>query len=271
MNVATLGPKGTFSHEAVLAYDKDAAISFERTIWDVFDAVDQNKAEVGIVPLENSLSGSVGITVDALMRFHLHIIKEVVIPIKHNLAVEGEESNEEITGVYTHPITYAQSYLYLHRHYPNVAVIETTSNGDSAVRLKRSCRKDRAAIVPQLAAELYGLTIIRRNIQDNKVNMTKFIVVAKEEVARTGNDRTSIAIYPQADKPGLLYNLLGEFARRKINLTKIESVPSKGKLGDYIFYIEFQGHKDEQNVASALKTIEQHFFMKILGSYPRSY
>jgi len=131
--------------------------------------------------------------------------------------------------------------------------------------------KSKSAITSEIASKLYGLRIIKSNIQDNKFNVTRFIVVAKESTKKTARDRTSIAIYPQVDRPGLLYELLGEFAKRKINLTKIESRPSKGKLGDYVFFIDLQGHKDEKKIKDAFHMIEKSSFLKVLGSYPRKY
>lgn len=267
--IATLGPKGTFSHEAALSYKKNSKIAFNRTVWDVFDTVSSKKADLGIVPLENSLSGTVGLTIDALMRFNLNIVDELILPILHNLASYG--TLKTIKTVYIHPVTYEQSERSLRKLFPKADYIETSSNGDSAKRLLKTKDKTKAAVIPSLAAKIYGLKVIKKNIQDNKSNLTKFIVISYKAAKRTGKDRTTITIYPQTDKPGLLYNLLGEFAKRSINLTKIESVPSKGRLGDYIFYIEFEGHKDDENVKKTLKAIESNFFLKVLGSYQRKY
>lgn len=269
MRIAILGPEGTFSHEAALKYKKDAELVFEKTVRDVFESVKNSKADLGIVPVENSISGTVGLTLDALMEFELNIVAEEILPVKHNLVSFG--SLKDIKSIYVHEQTYAQCEKFIRKTLPNAEIIETTSNGVSAQRLAGKKDRAKAAIVPSIAADIYKLKILKKDIQDNKFNVTRFIVIGREEAKKTNYDRTSIAIYPQADKPGLLYNLLGEFANRKINLTKIESRPSKGKLGDYIFFIDMQGHKDDKNIQEAFEAIEKNFFLKILGSYPRKY
>ncbi len=269
MRIATLGPKGTFSHEAVLKRDKNAEILFQNTVWDIFESVNNGEADEGIVPLENSVSGTIGLTMDALMEFDLNIIGEVILPIKHNLV--GHDGMKDINTIYVHPSTYEQCEKFIRKNLPNVHVIQTSSNAASAQKISKGKDKTKAAIVPEEAIKIYELKAIKRNIQDNKFNVTRFIVISKNEAKKTGRDRTSIAIYPQVDKPGLLYSLLGEFAKRKINLTKIESRPSKGKLGDYIFFIDVQGSKEEENIKEAFKVIEENFFLKVLGSYPKEY
>lgn len=268
--IATLGPEGTFSNLAVLNYDKTAKakIVFKRTVWDIFEAVDSGQAEKGIVPIENSVSGTIGSTLDSLMEFDLSIVDELILPIKHNLA--GKGSIKDIKTVYVHPQTYSQCEKFLRKALPEAQIKETTSNAKSAMSVAKQ-DKSKAAITSEIAAKIYGLNVIKDNIQDNKFNVTRFIVIGKKGPKKTGRDRTSIAIYPQADRPGLLYELLGEFAKRKINLTKIESRPSKGKLGDYVFFIDLQGHKDETNIKSTFSIIEKSFFLKVLGSYPRKY
>lgn len=265
MKIITLGPKGTFSHQAALNYGA-TEIEFKKTVRDVFESVD---TAIGLVPIENSVSGTVGLTLDALMDFSLNIVDELILPVKHYLA--GFGSLTDIKIIYSHPQSYAQCEHFLRKNFPDVEIIETSSNGKSAEMVAKLKDKTRAAIVPKIAAELYDLKILKSNIQDNRFNVTRFIVIATSEAKRTGYDRTSIAIYPQIDRPGLLYDLLGEFAKRKINLTKIESRPSKGKLGDYIFFIDFEGHKEEPLVKEALNAIEKEFFLKVLGSYPRKY
>ncbi len=269
MKIATLGPKGTFSHQAAQLVKKDAKIIFCKTIHDVLEKVQGKEAKWGVVPIENSVAGTMGLTLDALMEFDLSICKEKIVPIRHNLVVCKNYS--KIEKIYIHPQTYAQCEHYLKNNYPNCEFIETSSNGKSAELLASSCGSYEAAVVPELAAKIYKLKISQKDIQDNKFNVTRFIVLAENGVRKTGYDRTSIALYPQIDRPGLLYDLLGEFACRKINLTKIESRPSKGKLGDYIFFIDFQGHIEDTKVKKALKALEKVAFLRILGSYPRKY
>lgn len=269
MRIATLGPEGTFSNEAVLKYNKKASIVFQKTIWDVFEAVKLKNTDIGIVPIENSIAGTEGLTLDSLMEFDLNILGELVLEIKHNLASSGPIKG--IKTVYAHPQAHAQCERYLRENLPHAEVIHTSSNGKSAELLSKTKDKDKAAVIPKLAANKYKLKIIKEAIQDNKFNVTRFIVIGENGARKTGKDRTSIAIYPQVDRPGLLYELLGEFAERRINLTKIESRPSKGKLGDYLFFIDMQGHKDEKRIKDAFSVIEKSFFLKVLGSYPRKY
>jgi len=269
MKIATLGPKGTFSHEALLKRNKKAEIIFKNTVWDIFESVEANEVDEGIVPLENSVSGTVGLTLDALMEFDLSIIAEIILPIKHNLV--GHDGVKDIKTLYVHPATYEQCEKFIRKTLPNVKIIQTSSNAASAEIITQKKDKTKAAIVPKEAIEIYKLKAIKKDIQDNKFNVTRFVVINKREAKKTSRDRISIAIYPQVDKPGLLYNLLGEFAKRNINLTKIESRPSKGKLGDYIFFIDMQGSKEDKKIREAFKVIEEDFFLKILGSYPREY
>jgi prephenate dehydratase len=269
MKIATLGPEGTFSHEAVLKRHNKTDIVFKDTVWDVFEAVSKDEVDEGIVPIENSVSGTIGLTLDALMEFDLNIIGEIVLPINHNLV--GYDGTKDIKTLYVHPSTYEQCEKFIRKNLNGVKIIQTSSNATSAKIISEKKDKTKAAIVPKEAIDIYGLKIIKKNIQDNKFNVTRFVVLSKQDTKKTTRDRTSIAIYPQIDKPGLLYGLLGVFSKSNINLTKIESRPSKGKLGDYIFYIDLQGHKEDKIVKEAFKEIENSFFLKILGSYPREY
>lgn len=269
MKIATLGPEGTFSHEAVLKRDRKAEIIFKETVWDIFESVNSNEVDEGIAPLENSVSGTVGLTSDALMEFDLNIIAEIILPIKHNLV--GHDGVKDIKTLYVHPATYEQCEKFIRKNLPGVKIIHTSSNAASAEIIAQKKDETKAAIVPNEAIAIYKLKAIKKDIQDSKFNVTRFIVISKKEAKRTNRDRTSIAIYPQVDKPGLLYSLIGEFAKRSINLTKIESRPSKGKLGDYIFFIDMQGNKEDEKIKEAFGKIEEDFFLKVLGSYPREY
>src|SRR3989344_915267 len=268
MKISTLGPKGTFSHEAALRHNDKSNILFEKTIWDVFESVRSGKSDAGIVPLENSVSGTVGATVDCLHEFDLKIKKEIIVPVKHNLA--SKVPLNKIKTVYATQQAYEQCEQYLRKNIPAAEVIYTSSNSVSAEKLAAS-KGNVAAIVPTLSADIYKLKVIAPSIQDSKFNVTRFILIGKGFSKRTGRDRTSISIYPQVDRPGLLHSLLGEFAKRKINLSKIESRPSKGKLGDYVFFIDLIGYKDDKEIKEAFSTIEKSFFLRILGSYPREY
>jgi prephenate dehydratase len=269
MRISTLGPKGTFSHEALLKRSKNAEIVFKNTVWDIFESVEKGEVDEGIVPLENSVSGTIGLTLDALMEFDLSIVAEIILPVKHNLV--GHDGVKDIKTLYVHPATYEQCEKFIRKNLPEAKIIQTSSNAASAQIIAQKKDKTKAAIVPMEAIEIYQLKAIKKDVQDNKFNVTRFAVISKKPAKKTSRDRTSIAIYPQVDKPGLLYNLLGEFATRKINLTKIESRPSKGKLGDYIFFIDLQGNRDDEKITEAFKVIEDTFFLKVLGSYPKEY
>jgi prephenate dehydratase len=269
MKVAVLGPKGSFSNEAALKYDKDAELVFKKTIWYVFDAIKNLEADIGIVPIENSVSGPVSSTLDSLMEFDFNIIAELLLPIKHNLAGIGKV--DQIRKIYAHPQTLSQCEKFIRKYFPNADISRTSSNSKSAETVSRKNDPTRAAIIPNAAAKIYSLDIIKKNIQDSSHNVTRFIVISRGKAKKTGKDRTSVTIYPQSDKPGLLYSLLGEFANNKINLTKIESRPSKGKLGDYVFYIDFEGHEEDESVKESFEKIKKVAYLRILGSYPRVY
>jgi prephenate dehydratase len=269
MKIATLGPAGTFSHEATIKRDNRSEIIFKNTVWDVFESVSKGKVDEGVVPIENSVSGTIGLTADALMEFDLNIVAEITLQIKHNLV--GPNGINKIKTLYIHPAAYEQCGKFIRKNIPDARIIQTSSNAASAKMISNQKDETKAAVVPKQAVDIYNLKIIKKDIQDNKFNITRFIAISKKENKKTSRDRTSIAIYPQVDKPGLLYSLLGEFAKRKINLTKIESRPSKGKLGDYIFFIDMQGNKEDEDIQQAFKSIEKDFFLKILGSYPREY
>jgi prephenate dehydratase len=180
-------------------------------------------------------------------------------------------NKDNITKIYAHVQAVEQCAKHLREHYPKAEIIFTSSNGKSAEILTKKNDKTRAAIIPKKASEIYKLKIIDSDIQDSKFNTTRFFVIAETDGKKSMKDRTSIAIYPQVDRPGLLHDLLGEFADRKINLTKIESRPSKGKLGDYIFFIDFEGNKADKKIKDAIESIKGSSFVKVLGSYPRKY
>ena len=267
MKVAALGPEGTFSHGAVLKYAADASVVFVPTLYEVFEAVDTGDAEIGVVPIENSLSGTIGLTTDGLMRFSLNVIGEVVLPIRHQLVGTGKLS--DIKKVYVQPQTYDQCITFIREQLHDAQITMTRSNADSAQLLNSDARE--AAIVPSLAVEHYGLTLIQKDIQDDDHNKTRFFVIGKDEVESVEKNKTSIAVTPIEDSPGLLRSLLSAFADRAINLTKMESRPAKSKLGDYIFFIDFQGHRDDDAVKEAFAAIEKEFSLKVLGSYPEAY
>lgn len=270
MKVATLGPEGTFSHQAVLKYLGDTEIIFTKTIRDVFEEVEGGNAKNGIVPVENSVGGSVNFTLDSLLDFNLFIEAEEIMPVSHCLAGDKSFKKDQIKKLYLHEQTYSQCEEYIRKNFPNAKIHETASNSESAILAKRDNLVS-ACMAPEVCANIYDLKLIEKNVQDSRFNVTRFFIISKVKTQPSGFDKTSITVYPHADRPGLLWEILGVFNKKKINLTKIESRPTKGKLGDYIFYLDFEGHQNDKNVRGALVELEKTSFVKLLGSYPRRY
>ncbi|MFH1071692.1 MAG: prephenate dehydratase [Candidatus Glassbacteria bacterium] len=269
MKIATLGPQGTFSHEAAARLEPRAEIIFQRTIRDAVEYVSANRDSAGLVPLENSVSGTVGETLDALTESDLQIEREVIHPVIHHLAVKGE--TDRITTILAHPQSYSQCEKFIRSNYAEAHLIHTSSNGKSAEMLRDTAEKSWGAIVPELAIQLYGLRSVHSRIQDNRYNVTRFVFISRNSTKPSGYDRTSLSLYPQVDYPGLLHEMLGHLSSRGVNLSKIESRPSKGRLGDYIFYMDLQGHQSDERVAEAIEALKKMAFVRVLGSYPRQY
>lgn len=230
-------------------------------------AVSRGEAERAVVPIENSLQGSVTETVDLLVEDDaIAICGEVVLPIEHFLMVQPGAARDAIDVIYSHPQSLGQCRKYLEANFPDIRTEAALSNAEAVIVMMKT--PGAAAIAPERAAEIYGAQIIERNIEDSHVNQTRFVSLAAEGSARTGDDKTSIAFAVAHDRPGTLVSVLHEFADRGINLTKIESRPSGGELGIYIFLIDCEGHRDDQQVAQALAAVkEQANFFKIFGSY----
>jgi len=225
----------------------------------------------GIVPIENSIEGPVGITLDFLAnQIDLNIEKEIIIPVSHNLLIDMESNKEgisvtDIKTVYSHSQALAQCQNYLEIH--NMKTCFTLSTAAAAKSIKGV--REIAAIGTLKAAKLYGLDVIDKNIQDIKNNQTRFIVLSYNKSKITGKDKTSILFSLFEDNPGGLHDILGVFAKDNVNLTKIESRPSKEGLGKYIFFVDFEGHQDSENIADILNIIKtKTSFIKVLGSYP---
>ena len=258
------GPEGTFSHEAASMVSENL-ISY-CSIQQVMGAVESGECIYGVVPIENSIEGPVSLTLDSLVHnFDLKIKNEIVIPINHNLLAATEMSVDDVENVYSHSQALGQCQPYLERH--GITAHYTLSTAAAAKRVAET--KQDAAIGTLKAAELYGLKVIDTNIQENFNNETRFVVLDNEDSPITGNDKTSISFSLFEDKPGGLYELLGLFAENNINLTKIESRPSKEGLGHYIFFIDLEGHRLDENIRNILKDLEENTSdFKILGSYP---
>jgi len=270
--IGVLGPEGTYSEKAAILWSKrrpagqEASMVYFKDFEEVLEAVQSGQVDEGIVPVENSLEGAVTSVMDLLLSKNVVIVGEVNLPIRHCLVGRGEG---EIRVILSHPQALAQCRQYLREHYPH-AEIRTTGSTSHAARLSQEFA-EMAAIAGQDTAERYGLHILAREIQDASDNVTRFIVAARDEAKATGKDKTSLIIYLDKDRPGALFYILEEFAKRGINLTRIESRPSRKGLGDYYFYIDLQGHRQEQDVAEAIEAIKEKAAMvRVLGSYPRA-
>lgn len=266
--VAYLGPAGTNSEVAALRYYPGATLVPFATIPASARAVETGAADRAVVPIENSMQGSVTDTVDLLIRDDgLAICGEIVLPIEHCLMAPPGRARETIEIIYSHPQSLGQCRQYLETHFPGVRTEAALSNSEAvAIAMKT---EGAAAIAPARAAEIYGAAIIERGIEDSSLNKTRFVALAREGAAPTGRDKTSLAFAVAHDRPGTLVSVLHEFADRAINLTKIESRPSGGELGVYVFLIDVGGHRDDPLVAQALAAVkEQANFFKVFGSYP---
>lgn len=272
--VGFFGPAGTFTEQALLT-QPDLA-SFERiplrTVPDVLDAVASGQVDVGFVPIENSIEGTVNFTQDALVFDHdLLIQREVVLDIEHCLLAPPATTFGDVKVVYSIPVATAQCHGYLRRELPSVEIRAAHSTAEAARVVADDTTRSSAAIAPENAAELYGLQVIGRNIADHEGNQTRFVLVGRDRIpSRTGNDKTSVVVFQRADEPGSLIGILQEFAARRINLSQLLSRPTKrGGLGDYCFIIYADGHISDEIMADALRDLRtKQGDVKFLGSYP---
>lgn len=273
--LAYFGPPGTNTEEAALAYSAAEGETFDLvampTITGIGLAVESGMAEQGIVPIENSLEGAVPETLDLLIHTAkpLFIRSEVVRPIEMYLLAKPGVKAADIKVIRSIPIAVAQCRGFIERCFPK-ATIEAALSTAAAVEDVMS-RDDSAAIANKRAGELYGAEVIAESIQDRSPNHTRFVVIAREDHAPTENDRTSVAFaFESEDRPGQLVSALNEFSTRRINLTKIESRPSKERLGTYIFLADVAGHRTKEPLTEALAAVEANCsFFRVLGSYPR--
>lgn len=267
--LAYLGPPGTFSEEAARLYDPAAQHLPFQSFAAVATAVASGMADEGVMGVENSLGGSVTETLDILIHdTQLLIHHEIVLPIDHYLLVKPGQPPEEIKAVFSHPQALAQCRRFLESCFPKaelVAALSTTSAVEEMM-----AREGAAAISTRRAAEIYGAQILASKIQDQEENATRFVILGAEDSPPTGDDKTSLAFAFAEDKPGLLVAVLQEFSSRGINLSKVESRPTKERLGEYIFLVDIIGHKEDAIVREALRSVEEKAtFFKIFGSYPR--
>jgi chorismate mutase/prephenate dehydratase len=268
MTIAYLGPEGTFTQAAALKHFGHSVKTVPlATIGDVFREVESANASYGVVPVENSTEGVVNHTLDQFMNSPLYICGEVELRIHHHLLGKGKDTND-IKRIYSHRQSLAQCREWLETNMPGVELHDVSSNAKAAKLAAQEA--DTLAIAGETAAEIYGLNVLVRNIEDEPDNTTRFLVIGKRATPPSGNDKTSLLVSTQ-NKPGSLYRVLEPMVKNKISMTRIESRPSRRGMWDYVFFIDCEGHRDDANVATALKELEQEAdFLRILGSYPRS-
>jgi prephenate dehydratase len=271
--IAYLGPEGTFSEEALLS-EADLArgvLVSCSTITDAIAACAAGEVDAAFVPLENMIEGSINITLDQLIfGVDLLIEREVLLEVHLDALIRPGTEDHEVRRVFSFPAATAQCRHYLSRTFPNAEVIATNSTADAARALSIDSAGNAVAIAPPLAAKLYGLDLLEHAVEDHSGNTTRFALVGPGPVpARSGDDRTTIVCFQRSDRPGSLAEILARFAARNINLTRIESRPTKRALGEYCFVIEFAGHITEELVGDCLRDLHMVTGeVKFLGSYP---
>jgi chorismate mutase/prephenate dehydratase len=268
MTIAFLGPEGTFTQAAALKhFGHSVKTQPLATIGDVFREVESGNASYGVVPVENSTEGVITHTQDQFMNSPLHICGEVELRIHHHLLGKDKDISK-VKRIYSHRQSLAQCREWLESNMPGVEQRDVSSNAEAA-RLAAQ-EADTLAIAGDAAADIYGLNVLVRNIEDEPDNTTRFLVIGKRVTPPSGKDKTSLLISTQ-NKPGSLYRVLEPLVKHKISMTRIESRPSRRGMWDYVFFIDCEGHREDANVAAALAELEQEAsFLKILGSYPRS-
>lgn len=266
--VAYLGPEGTFSQQAVFKHFGHAVKAVPRvSIDEIFRAVDGALCQFGVVPVENSTAGVIAQTLDCFLNAALDICGEVALRIHHNLLSTQTELGA-IRRVFSHQQSLGQCRIWLERHLPHAEQIPVSSNAEAA-RLA-SQASDSAAVAGEMTADLYGLNLLERHIEDDADNTTRFLVIGRLKVGSTGRDKTTLLI-STGNQPGALHRALAPFSAHGISMSKIESRPSRRGAWDYVFFIDVEGHQEDAEVAAALSEVQaQVSFLKVLGSYPRA-
>jgi len=269
MKVAFQGEIGAYSESAVYSFfGPSVGVKPCKNLSDVFESVEKGEVEYGVVPIENSIEGSVNQTYDLFFTHNLKVCGETVLKIVHCLITNPKTTLDSIEVIYSHPQALAQCRGFLEKL--GCEVIPTYDTAGSVKMMKEKKLMNAGAIASERAAEIYGMKVLVKGIADNPSNYTRFFVLSKEDSPPTGNDKTSI-IFSTKHVPGALYRALKEFAIRNINLTKIESRPTKEKPWEYNFYLDFEGHRNEERCREALRGLEgKSSFIKVLGSYPRA-
>lgn len=264
-SVAGLGPKGTFSEEAVVKhFGGQAPTVLCTSIDEVFRSVESGTVGYGVVPVENSTEGAVGRTMDLLVSSPLRICGEVLLPVHQNFM--SKAASGRIKRVYSHAQSLAQCNRWLNQNHPNLERVPVSSNAEAARLASEDA--DSAAIAGRPAAELYGLNVLAASIEDDPNNTTRFIVVSQQEVACSGRDKTSL-VMASRNVPGAMHELLTPLARHNVSMSRLESRPSRTGLWEYVFFVDLEGHQTDGNVSQSLAEMRDiAAFLKVLGSYP---
>lgn len=267
LKIAYLGPEGTWTHQAAIKkFGHSVNYSAQPNFADVFDQVARRRADYGVVPIENSTEGAVSHTLDLFVDSPLHICAQIMMRIENGLM--ASIPREQIKTLYSHPQVFGQCRSWILKHFPDADLVEVSSTTKAAQLARDNAADGAAAMGGPLAAEMYGLTMLEESIQDSATNTTRFLVIGEKTCPATGKDRTSI-LFAIQDKPGSLVSALQAFDQFHINMSKIESRPSKRKAWEYIFYVDLAGHCEDQKVADAIGELKNHCsLVKLLGSYP---
>jgi chorismate mutase/prephenate dehydratase len=267
LTVAYLGPEGTWTHQAAIKkFGHSIGYAPQANFAEVFDQVARRRAHYGVVPIENSTEGAVSHTLDLFVDSHLQICAQILLRIDHCLL--SAIPREEIKTLYSHPQVFGQCRNWILRHFPDADLVEVSSTTKAAQLAKQNAGSGAAALGGKLAGELNDLDLVEESIQDRATNTTRFLVIGEKTCPATGNDRTSI-LFSIHDRPGSLVKALQAFDKLNVNMSKIESRPSKQRDWEYIFYVDLAGHCTDKPVADALLELEKHCsLVKIFGSYP---
>ncbi|TRO83731.1 prephenate dehydratase [Trichloromonas acetexigens] len=268
MKVAFLGPQGTFTHAAAMQqFGFSAQLMPQKSIPAIFEEVARGRAPYGVVPVENSTEGVVSHTLDMFMESELKINAEIMLGISHFLMSRSGRMTD-IKKVVSHPQPLAQCRKWLEENLPDVPLVDV---GSTALAAQMALEDESfGAIASEMAATLYGLQVVKERIEDNPNNFTRFLVIGTNTPERSGRDKTSL-MFNIKDQPGILYRMLEPFSKREINLSKIESRPMKKKAWEYIFFLDIEGHIDDEPITAAVTELRDYCqFLKVLGSYPRA-
>ena len=265
-SVASLGPKGTFSEEAAAKhFGGQVPVTLFTSIDEVFRSVESGNIGYGVVPVENSTEGAVGRTLDLLLSTPLKICGEVLLPVHQNLLSKGNDISA-VKRIFSHAQSLAQCNRWLAQNCPRAERIPVASNAEAARMVQADA--DSAAIAGRSAADYYGLPVLAGSIEDEPNNTTRFVVISRQDVAPSGQDKTSLVMSTR-NVPGAIHELLTPLAKNGVSMTRLESRPSRTGLWEYVFFLDMEGHQSDENVAQALKAMrELAAFLKILGSYP---